>query len=243
MNRSLVTVLGLALAAATGIASAQSYPSGSGGYSGSYNNGSGNYGNGSSSYSSPSYSSQVDFARVVRVDPVFETYSSQPASAPRCYERPTYVQGDGYYNDGYSNGNGGYNDGYTDQYGSQRRSAGTEGGRTAATVVGGIVGAVLGSKVGGGSARYATSAIGSMVGGMAGRSIYEQSKRNQEPPRTGTVRVCDPVPANGYGNSYANERSVTAYDVTYEYAGKTYRTRTDHNPGDRIRVRVDVRPD
>ncbi|SDY69432.1 Uncharacterized conserved protein YcfJ, contains glycine zipper 2TM domain [Lysobacter sp. yr284] len=229
MNRSFVTVLGLALAAATGIASAQSYPSGSGNYSGGYDNG------------APSYSSQVDFARVVRVDPVFETYSSQPASAPRCYERPTYVQGDGYYNDG--NGNGGYNDGYTDAYGSQRRSAGTEGGRTAATVVGGIVGAVLGSKVGGGSARYATSAIGSMVGGMAGRSIYEQSKRSQEPPRTGTVRVCDPVPANGYGNSYANERSVSAYDVTYEYAGKTYRTRTDHNPGDRIRVRVDVRPD
>lgn len=234
MNRSLVTVLGLALAAATGITSAQSYPSGSGSYSGSYNNGGYNsgYGNGA-----PGYSSQVDFARVVRVDPVFESYS-QPASAPRCYERPTYVQGDGYYNDGYNGG--GYTDTYTDPYGNPRRSAGTEGGRTAATVVGGIVGAVLGSKVGGGSARYATSAIGSMVGGMAGRSIYEQSKRNQEPPRTGSVRVCDPVPANG---SYASERTVTAYDVTYEYAGKTYRTRTDHNPGDRIRVRVDVRPD
>ncbi|QQP96035.1 glycine zipper 2TM domain-containing protein [Lysobacter enzymogenes] len=226
MNRSLVTVLGLALAAATGIASAQSYPSGSGAYSGNYNN----YNTGSTSYSS-----QVDFARVVRVDPVFETYS-QPVSAPRCYERPTYVQGGSdYYGDGYSN-----NDGYYDQYGSQRRSVGTEGGRTAATVVGGIVGAVLGSKVGGGSARYATSAIGSMVGGMAGRSIYEQNKRSQEPPRTGSVRVCDPVPNNGYANE---QRSVTAYDVTYEYAGKTYRTRTDHNPGDRIRVRVDVRPD
>lgn len=237
MNRSLVTVLGLALAAATGIASAQSYPTGSGAYStGAY---SGNYNNGSTSYNgAPSYSSQVDFARVVRVDPVFETYS-QPASAPRCYERPTYVQGgsDYYGGDGYNNSN---NDGYYDQYGSERRSVGTEGGRTAATVVGGIVGAVLGSKVGGGSARYATSAIGSMVGGMAGRSIYEQSKRSQEPPRTGTVRVCDPVPNNGYVN---DQRSVTAYDVTYEYAGKTYRTRTDHNPGDRIRVRVDVRPD
>lgn len=225
MNRSSVTVLGLALAAVTGAASAQSYPSGS--YSGNYNNS-----------GSPSYSSQVDFARVVRVDPVFETYS-QPASAPRCYERPTYVQGGDYYGDGY-NGNGyNGNDTYSDQYGNQRRSVGTEGGRTAATVVGGIVGAVLGSKVGGGSARYATSAIGSMVGGMAGRSIYEQNKRSQEPPRTGSVRVCDPVPNNGY----ASERSVTAYDVTYEYAGKTYRTRTDHNPGDRIRVRVDVRPD
>jgi hypothetical protein len=45
----------------------------------------------------------------------------------------------------------------------------------------GIVGAAVGSQIGGGSARYATSAIGSVVGGMAGRQIYEQSK----PARTG----------------------------------------------------------
>ncbi|MEH6417746.1 glycine zipper 2TM domain-containing protein [Pseudomonas sp. CGJS7] len=218
MNRSLVTALGLALAAVTGIASAQSY-----GYP--------------QNTSNASYSSQIDFARVIRVDPVFESYSSQPVSSgPRCYERPAYVQGDSYYGDGYGNG-----DSYYDPYGSERRSVGTEGGRTAATVVGGIVGAVLGSKVGGGSARYATSAIGSMVGGMAGRSIYEQNKRSQQ-PRTGTVRVCDPV-QNGNYYSSGGERAVSAYDVTYEYAGKTYRTRTDHNPGDRIRVRVDVRPD
>jgi hypothetical protein len=33
------------------------------------------------------------------------------------------------------------------------------------------------------------------------------------------------------------------YDVTYEYAGRQYVTRTDHHPGDRMRVRVDVRPE
>lgn len=32
------------------------------------------------------------------------------------------------------------------------------------------------------------------------------------------------------------------YNVTYEYAGRRYQTRTDYHPGDRIRVRVDVRP-
>jgi uncharacterized protein YcfJ len=61
----------------------------------------------------------------------------------------------------------------------------------------------------------------------------------------GTVTVCDPVPTNdGYysGNgSYNNDRSVSAYDVTYEYAGHQYTTRTNYHPGDRIRVRVDVR--
>jgi uncharacterized protein YcfJ len=34
---------------------------------------------------------------------------------------------------------------------------------------------------------------------------------------------------------------VSAYDVTYEYAGQQYTTRTNYHPGDRIRVRVDVR--
>ncbi|MGO1001654.1 glycine zipper 2TM domain-containing protein [Lysobacter sp. CA196] len=229
MNRLLVTALGLGLAATTGVASAQSYGQP---YGSSY---------GSSQQVGDYNSSQVDYARVIRVDPVFDNYTSQPVNqGQRCYERPTYVQGDSYYGNEYEPRR---DDGYYDQYGNQRRAVGTEGGRTAATVVGGIVGAVLGSKVGGGSARYATSALGSMVGGMAGRSIYEQSKRSQE-PRTGTVRVCDPVPANGSGNYYSGgERSVSAYDVTYEYAGKTYRTRTNHNPGDRIRVRVDVRPD
>ncbi len=225
MNRTLVTALGLALAAAVPVASAQTYEP---------------------AHSAPGYSTQVDFARVLRVDPVFDQYSAQPVNgAPRCYERPTYVEG-GYdgYNDGYG-GDGYRNDPRYDNFGgaSNRPSRSTEGGRTAATLVGGLVGAVLGSKVGGGSARYATSALGSMVGGMAGRSIYEQAKRNQEPPRSGMVRVCDPVPQHD-GRAYpAGEQTVSGYDVTYEYAGKTYRTRTDHHPGDRIRVRVDVRPD
>ena len=106
-----------------------------------------------------------------------------------------------------------------------------------ATVVGGVVGAVLGSQVGGGSARYATSAIGSMVGGMAGKQIYEQTQRQ----RNATTRVCDPEPVDG--RYRASDRTVDAYDVTYEYAGRQYTTRTNHHPGDRIRVRVDVRPD
>ena len=49
---------------------------------------------------------------------------------------------------------------------------------------------------------------------------------------------------NGYGNSgYVNDGRVTAYDVTYEYAGRQFVTRTNYHPGDRIRVRVDVRPE
>lgn len=163
------------------------------------------------------------------------------------YRNDTY-RNDGYSNNSYNNNgyrNDGYaQDGYYDQYGSDRRTGGSQAGSTMATVIGGVVGAVIGSQVGGGSARYATSAIGSMVGGVAGRQIYEQSRRSRD--RTGTVRVCDPVRVDGHysSNNYAsNDRAVSAYDVTYEYAGRNYTTRTSYHPGDRIRVRVDVRPE
>lgn len=250
MKRLFVSILALSLAATTATASAQSY-----GY------GSPDYGRPAPDRYGQSSGSQYDYARVIRVDPVFDSRSgqgygnsgynnsgyNQASNGQRCYEDRSYASGDSYYGNGSNGyyGNDGYrqNDGYYDQYGN-RRATGSQAGSTMATVIGGVVGAVIGSQVGGGSARYATSAIGSMVGGVAGRQIYEQNQRQRN--RTGTVRVCDPVPSNGYyaGNTYsANDRAVNAYDVTYEYAGRRYTTRTNYHPGDRIRVRVDVRPE
>lgn len=232
MKRAFVSILALCLAAASGLASAQTYRS--------------------TPYYGQDANVRYDYARVIRVDPVFDSRHGSgytTSGSQRCYQRDTYVRGDGYYNGGNNDGyyrtdgyrDNGYrsgSDGYYDQYGNyHRRNGGTQTGATVATVVGGIVGAVVGSQVGGGSARYATSAIGSMVGGMAGRQIYEQSQRERD--RVGTVTVCDPVPAGG--DYYSGDRSVDAYDVTYEYAGHQYTTRTHYHPGDRIRVRVDVR--
>ncbi len=188
-----------------------------------------------------------DYARVIRVDPIIDSgrYGSRTVStSQRCYYRDAdndYVYDDG-YRDGYYGddryGDERYGDdrGYGDRYGNVR---GSETGRTVATVIGGIAGAVLGSKVGDGSGRYVGTAVGSMVGGMAGRSIYDNTQRNQR-TRRGTVRVCDPVPV---GQGGYDDGRVSGYDVTYEYAGRTYHARTDHHPGDRIRVRVDVRPE
>ncbi len=180
-----------------------------------------------------------DYARVIRVDPVIDRrHGSDPSSTQRCYSEPVYT--DGYGNDRYDRRDGYYGNAPDT---AQRSGSGSEGARTAATIVGGIAGAVLGSQVGGGSGTYAATAIGSMVGGLAGRQIYDSSHREV---RTGSVRVCDPMPVRdgyGYGNYPVDDGRVSGYDVTYAYAGRSFRTRTDYHPGDRIRVRVDVRPE
>ena len=237
MKRLSASLLAIGLVASSGLATAQSY--------GSYvSNG---------RYDDPAYRNPnevqpandgyYDYARVVRVDPVMGAGYGN-ASSQRCYSESDR----GYARDGYYDQNGNYrsngynssqgNGGYYDQYGNYRQNAGSNAGRTVATVIGGIAGAVLGSKVGGGSGQVAASAIGTMVGGMAGRQVYDNAHR---PQRTATVQVCDPVPVNGYDGNANNV--ATGYDVTYEYAGRRYTTRTSYNPGDRIRVRVDVRPE
>lgn len=252
MKRLTASILAMGLAAAVGTASAQSS-----GYTSSQ------YGQPNVDRYGQADGAYYDYARVVRVDPVLQSsygsgYNNQTTSAQRCYTRQEgYVGNDG-YNDGYNNGygNNGYygNDPYRNDGSSGNDgydSAGTQTGRTVATVIGGVLGAAIGSQVGGGSARYATSAIGSMVGGMAGRQVYESSQRNRYPQRNPQVTVCDPVPVdggyypanNGYASNDGYNNGVSAYDVTYEYGSRRYTTRTNYHPGDRIRVRVDVRPE
>ncbi|GAB6196644.1 glycine zipper 2TM domain-containing protein [Lysobacter xanthus] len=229
MKHFTATALALALTATAGAASAQQY----------------------SSYPTDTQGGYTDYARVIRATPVYDSRGAYAASTggPRCTESRTYSNGygDSRYNDPYDRNGDGYrddgyyagNDGYArDAYGRPYTRPTSPVGSTAATVIGGIVGAVVGSQVGGGSARYATSAIGTMVGSQVGKQIYDNSHR-QPVARTGRVVTCDPMSAGAYENG----RNVSMYDVTYEYGGRTYTTRTPYDPGNRLRVRVDVRPE
>ena len=206
-------------------------------------------------YNDYSQGATYDYARVLRVDPVIESgygdrYGSRTTQdSQRCYYRQAddVYTGNGGYDDRYGdyrgNNNGYGRDGYYDRNDGYRNTSGSETSRTMATVIGGIAGAVLGSKIGDGSGQYVGTAVGSMVGGMAGRSIYDNSQRSRQLSQRGTVRVCDPVPTSSQGGYYDGNENLAGYDVTYEYANRTYTTRTNYHPGDRIRVRVDVRPE
>ena len=170
---------------------------------------------------------QYAWARVLRVDPVLDGHARPTRSARDCQvRRDGYVHRDDPYD--------GYGGGYDPD--ARRRD---DNGRLAASVLGGIAGAVLGSRFGDGSGQLIGTAVGAGAGSAIGRRVYETRRRGPER----VVTVCDPEP---YGDRYAGDgghdpRDVVAYDVTYEYGGREYVTRTDHHPGDRIRVQVDVR--
>ena len=101
------------------------------------------------------------------------------------------------------------------------------------TLLGGLVGGVLGNQVGDGRGRQVARAAGAIIGGAVGYNVSRDRKgyageRVQERCET------------RYRDSY--EERVDGYNVTYEYAGREYLTRLPYDPGDRIRIRVDVTP-
>lgn len=101
------------------------------------------------------------------------------------------------------------------------------------TLLGGLVGGVLGNQVGDGRGRQVARAAGAIIGGAVGYNVSRDRKgyageRIQERCET------------RYRDSY--EERIDGYDVTYEYAGREYLTRLPYDPGDRIRIRVDVTP-
>ena len=94
---------------------------------------------------------------------------------------------------------------------------------------GGIVGGLIGNQFGGGNGKKALT----IAGALAGSSIARDAARNnRRQPR----EVCH--------TSYETEviQRVTAYDVTYEYAGQLFEKRMTEHPGDSVRVRVALEP-
>lgn len=104
----------------------------------------------------------------------------------------------------------------------------------------GILGAIIGGAIGNELGNHKSSQrVGTVVGAVLGHSVARDIMRQQEGPtvrEVETVERCETV-----YQSYEEER-IVGYNVTYNYNGQDYTIRTDHDPGDRIRVRVSVQP-
>jgi uncharacterized protein YcfJ len=113
----------------------------------------------------------------------------------------------------------------------RRRAPGSDN-HVVGTVVGAAVGGLLGNKIGHGRGRGAATVAGAVGGGFVGHEIGVRHDANNT---TSTVETrCHTV------NDSSDQ--VTAYDVTYEYQGRSYTTRMDHDPGPRLQVESSVTP-
>lgn len=105
----------------------------------------------------------------------------------------------------------------------------------AGTVIGGIAGALLGSQVGSGNGKVAAAAAGAIAGGMVGDHVDNDGRQYGNGVQEQAVQKCRTVDAV--------ETRTNGYDVTYDYRGHTYNTVLNRDPGQRVRVRVNVEAD
>lgn len=105
------------------------------------------------------------------------------------------------------------------------------GNSTASTVLGAVIGGVLGNTIGKGDGRKAATVAGAVAGGAVGN---RGSRRGGDYETTQTR--CQEV------SSVREQRRIVGYDVEYRYRGEVYSSRLNYDPGERLRVRVDVEP-
>lgn len=106
----------------------------------------------------------------------------------------------------------------------------------APTVLGGLLGGVVGNQFGGGRGQTAMTVAGALLGASIG---HDAGTRRQHRPATisyTTERRCE------VEQVVHEEERVDGYRVAYRFRGRDYVTRTNTDPGDRIRVRIEVDP-
>jgi len=101
------------------------------------------------------------------------------------------------------------------------------GGAVVGAVAGGLLGHAAGHNT---ESRKLDTVVGAIGGAIVGKELSKSEGTTTTEERCNTRRSVD-----------YEERTV-GYDVTYRYFGRDYHTRMDHDPGDRIRVVVDVHP-
>ncbi|MEX2125119.1 MAG: glycine zipper 2TM domain-containing protein [Woeseia sp.] len=110
-------------------------------------------------------------------------------------------------------------------------------GSAASTLVGAIVGGVIGHQFGSGRGNDAATVAGTLFGAAIANDAARRSAPYYE-----STRYTRPVQRCETRYSSHEEQRVDSYRVIYSYHGRKYATDTPYDPGDRIRIRVDVRP-
>lgn len=155
---------------------------------------------------------EYDVARVVSVDPIIETVD-EPVSRDVCWNEPVERYEPNY------------------RYDSRRHRD-----HSGATLLGAIIGGALGNQIGKGDGRKAATIAGAVIGG----AIANDESHRPRYRDAGGRYVRDYEQRCDVRTDYQRQERVVGYDVAYDYHGRIYHTRTDHHPGDTIRVAVQV---
>ena len=163
-----------------------------------------------------------DFGRVIDVDPI-ERWHEVPVEHRVCSSR-------GHRDHGYERGHH-----RRHRHERRRRRHHDQHHRDSVlpTVVGAAIGGVIGHQVVTGDARLFATAAGAVIGAVVGQELVRD--RHHGHHRSERVHCRTVI-------EYEREREVIGYNVTYRYRGRRFTTRTDHHPGRRLRIDVDVHP-
>jgi uncharacterized protein YcfJ len=121
----------------------------------------------------------------------------------------------------------------TQYYTVDRYAGNTAGGTLLGAVIGGVIGHQVGSGRGNDAATVAGSLIGAAIGNDAARKRHGQY---------GVEQHSRPVERCKTSYREHREERINGYRVTYRYHGQKYMTEMPYDPGNKLRVRVDIRP-
>jgi uncharacterized protein YcfJ len=85
--------------------------------------------------------------------------------------------------------------------------------------------------VGKGDGRRAATVAGAVAGGAVGNRASNHGDTYET-----TQTQCRQV------STISEQRRIVGYDVEYKYRGEVYVSRLNYDPGERLRVRVNVQP-
>lgn len=120
------------------------------------------------------------------------------------------------------------------QYYSVDRYAGSRAG---GTLFGALIGSVIGHQIGSGSGNDAATVAGGLIGAAIGNNAA-RSRHGQY----GVEQHSRPVERCKTSYREHREERIDGYRVTYRYHGQKYITEMPYDPGNKLRVRVDIRP-
>lgn len=106
------------------------------------------------------------------------------------------------------------------------------------TIMGGIIGGALGNAVG---HSKKNKQVGAVVGSILGASVGHGLSNNNSYDRHSNSSYYNGKRCT-VENEIRYEEEVIGYHVSYQYRGEEYKTRMNHHPGKRLKVRVSVEP-